>query len=119
MKVICILILLWLFMLVPAGAEVVTVSTSDSTVVFTNTQANSAWSPTALVYQRAEVAPVVLSLYRHGNDQVVLLSSVSVTASNIIWVPEARYLFEAGTALVVDSSIENFSVQLHRVAIDE
>lgn len=97
-----------------AMGDVVTMSTEGSTVSFTNSQNNFVWSPTALIYTRADSVPVTLSIHRYGNGQPVLLSSISATASNLIWAPQARYVFTKGSALVITSSVANFSIQLHR-----
>lgn len=97
-------------------ADVVTATTAESQVAFTNSQSNFAWSPSAVVYQRADVVPVTVSIYRHGQGQVVLLSTISATASNIIWIPEGRYFFGTDSSLVLTSSVNNFTVQLHREA---
>lgn len=99
---------------VAARADVVTASTVGGRVAFTNDQSNFAWSPTALIFTRAQSEPVSLSIYRHGNGQEVLLAAISATASNLIWLPGNRYIFNTGSALVLFSSVTNFSVQLHR-----
>jgi len=97
-----------------AMGDVVTVSTEGSVIAVTNSQNNFVWSPTAVIYSRADAVPVTLSIHRYGNGQPVLLSSISTTASNLIWAPTARYVFPKGSALVVSSSVTNFSIQLHR-----
>lgn len=97
-----------------ARADVVTLSTEGTTVEFTNSQNNFVWSPTALIYSRNDSVSITLTIHRYGNGQPVLLSSISATASNLIWAPQARYIFTKGSSLVLTSSVANFSVQLHR-----
>lgn len=110
------LLLIVLFLLLAALAigDVVSVSTEGSVIAITNSQNNFNWSPSAVIYSRADAVPVTLSIHRYGNGQPVLLSSISAMASNLIWVPQARYGFGKGSALVVSSSVTNFSIQLHR-----
>lgn len=110
----CIRIVIVLVLAYAARADVVTASTEESSVSFTNSQSNFAWSPTALIYTREDAVPVSVSILRHGNGQAVLLASISVTASNLIWLPQSRYIFNTDSALVVESSVTNFSIQLHR-----
>lgn len=97
-----------------ARAEVVTASTGGHVVAFTNDQSNRVWSPSALLFSREPAEPVELAVYRYGNEQQVLLGRVSATATNLTWLPRARYVFGTGSSLVVVSSVTNFTVQLHR-----
>lgn len=108
------LIALFLLLAALAMGDVVSVTTEGSVIAFTNSQNNFAWTPTAVIYSRADSVPVTLSIHRYGNGQPVLLSSISATASNLIWAPTARYVFTKGSALVVSSSVTNFAIQLHR-----
>lgn len=119
MKLPLLIIILIVITTVSARADVVIESTTGTTVAFTNSQSNFAWSPSAIIYTRADTVPVSLSIYRHGNGQSILLASISATASNLIWVPQSRYLFATGSSLVLESSVDNFSVQLHREAAHE
>jgi len=107
-------ILLFLLLAGLAMGDVVSVSTNGSVIAVTNSQNNFVWTPTAVIYTRADSVPVTLSILRYGNGQPVLLSSISATASNLIWAPQARYVFTKGSALVITSSVANFSIQLHR-----
>lgn len=100
-------------------ADVVTASTEGSSVAFTNSQSNFAWSPSALIFTRDQADSVSLSIYRHGQGQSVLLATISATASNLIWVPGNRYIFNTGSSLELVSSVTNFSTQLHREPVHE
>jgi len=108
------IVLLLLLIASVARSDVVTVSTTGSSIAITNDQSNFVWTPTAVIYSRTDAIPVTLSIHRYGNGQPVLLSFISATASNLIWLPTARYVFTRGSALVVSSSATNFSIQLHR-----
>lgn len=108
------LFLIFVLLVSLALGDVVSVSTEGSVIAVTNSQNNYVWTPTAVIYSRADAVPVTLSIHRYGNGQPVLLSSISATASNLIWAPTARYVFTKGSALVVSSSVTNFSIQLHR-----
>jgi hypothetical protein len=100
-------------------ADVVIASTEGSSVAFTNNQSNFAWSPSALIFTRDQADTVSLSIYRHGQGQSVLLATISATASNLIWVPGNRYIFNTGSSLELVSSVTNFSIQLHREPVHE
>lgn len=101
------------------SADVVTVSTEGQQVAFTNDQSNLVWSPSAVIVLRGTSEPVELSIFRHGQGQQVLLAQISATASNLIWLPRARYGFGTGSSLVVVSSVADFTVQLHRGPIHD
>ena len=109
-----ILITMLLLLALGGRAEVVTASTVGHVVAFTNDQSHSVWTPSALLFSREPTEPVELAVYRYGNEQQVLLGRVSATATNLTWLPRARYVFGTGSSLVVVSSVSNFTVQLHR-----
>jgi hypothetical protein len=97
-----------------ARGDVLVESTAGDTVVFTNTQAHFYWTPAAMAYTRDNPVPVSVSVYRYGNGNILLLSSMTATSSSLIWIPPAAYQFGPNSALVVVSSVTNFTVQLHR-----
>ena len=98
-------------------ADVVTSSTTNQAVVFTNDQAHAVWSPTALLIAFPAPATTTVSVARQGNGVTVTLATTSITnASSLVWNPAATYLFPQGTALSITATESNFTAQLHRRA---
>ena len=98
-----------------AHADVVTTSTAAHVASFTNSQANFAWSPAAVVLALPAPASLSVTISRSGNGASVVLAQKTVSdADTIIWVPDADYVFNAGSALSVSSTVAQFTVQLHR-----
>jgi hypothetical protein len=98
-----------------AHADVVTSNTANHVVSFTNAQANFAWSPAAVVLALPAPASLSVTISRSGNGSSVVLAQKTVSdADTIIWVPDADYVFNAGSALSVSSTVAQFTVQLHR-----
>lgn len=98
-----------------ARADVVTTATVNRVAVFTNAQANFAWSPSALILTPSTPASLTVTITRNGNGASVVLAQKTVTdAEVIVWVPDADYVFNAGSALSVSTTVENVTVQLHR-----
>ena len=98
-----------------ARADVVTTSTVNHVTAFTNTQANFAWSPSAVILSFPAASSPTVTLYRHGNGTNVVLARTSATDTDtLIWVPEAAYTFGQSSALSVSSTVSSFTIQLHR-----
>ena len=98
-----------------AHADVVTSNTANHLAVFTNSQANFAWSPAAVILSFPSSASPTVTLYRHGNGTNVVLARTSATDTDtLIWVPEASYTFGQGSALSASSTVASFTIQLHR-----
>jgi hypothetical protein len=98
-----------------ARADVVTTSTVNHVASFTNAQANFAWSPAAVVLALPAPSTLSVTISRSGNGASVVLAQKTVSnADTIIWVPDADYVFSAGSALSVSSTVAQFTIQLHR-----
>ena len=98
-----------------AHADVVTTSTVNYVASFTNSQANFAWSPAAVILSFPSSVSPTVTLYRHGNGTNVVLARTSATDTDtLIWVPEASYTFGQGSALSASSTVASFTIQLHR-----
>jgi glutamine phosphoribosylpyrophosphate amidotransferase len=98
-----------------ALGDVVSTTTTNQVAVFTNNQANAAWSPTAVVLSLPASTSLSVAVHRVGNGVAAKLAETSVTdADTVIWVPEAAYVFGKGSALRVTASTSNFTAQLHR-----
>lgn len=98
-----------------AHADVVTSNATNHVASFTNAQANFAWSPAAVVLALPAPASLSVTISRSGNGASVVLAQKTVSdADTIIWVPDADYVFNAGSALSVSSTVAQFTVQLHR-----
>ena len=98
-----------------ARADVVTSNTTNHVASFTNSQANFAWSPAAVILSFPSSVSPTVTLYRHGNGTNVVLARTSATDTDtLIWVPEAAYSFGAGSALSASSTVASFTIQLHR-----
>ena len=98
-----------------ARADVVTTSTVSHVASFTNSQANFAWSPAAVILSFPSSVSPTVTLYRHGNGTNVVLARTSATDTDtLIWVPEASYTFGQGSALSASSTVASFTIQLHR-----
>jgi len=98
-----------------AHADVVTSNATAHVTSFTNAQANFAWSPAAVILSFPSSVSPTVTLYRHGNGINVVLARNSATDTDtLIWVPDADYVFNAGSALSVSSTVAQFTVQLHR-----
>jgi len=108
--------LLFLIALATASrADVVTSSTTNHVAVFTNAQANFAWSPSAVILTFPAPASPTLTITRQGNGGPVLLARTTATdADTVTWLPDAGYVFGPGSALCVSSTVASFTVQLHR-----
>ena len=98
-----------------ARAEVVTSNTTNHVAAFTNSQANFAWSPAAVILSFPSSVSPTVTIYRHGNGTNVVLARTSATDTDtLIWVPEASYTFGQGSALSASSTVASFTIQLHR-----
>ena len=98
-----------------AHADVVTSNTTNHVASFTNSQANFAWSPAAVILSFPSSVSPTVTLYRHGNGTNVVLARTSATDTDtLIWVPEAAYVFGTGSSLSASSTVASFTIQLHR-----
>lgn len=97
-----------------AHADVVNSNTTGHVVAFTNAQSNFSWTPKAvgIIYTSPVNASVTIT--RHGNGNVLTLSSNTFTAKSTIWIPPGQYYFPQHSSLVISSSVAGFTVQLHR-----
>jgi hypothetical protein len=100
-----------------ARADVVSTSTTNLTVVFTNGQANASWTPTAVLIAFPSATTTTVTITRTGEGSTVTLSSTSATnVQSLVWAPAADYIFPKHSALTVSATVSNFSAQLHRKA---
>lgn len=98
-----------------ARADVVSVTTAGNTASFTNSQANFAWTPTAVMVAFPEPGTTTLAILRYGNALAVTLDTATVTGSQqVIWLADADFLFGPGSSLVITSTRPGFTAQLHR-----
>lgn len=84
-------------------------------VAVTNTQANSAWAPVAVLVRYAAPAAGTVTVHRASAGVVYTLAVCAFTnAQTVVWIPEAPYVFEPGDALLIGSSETNGVVQVIR-----
>ncbi len=111
------LIAIFFALVLATCADVVSTSTTNQAVVFTNSQANVVWSPTALLIAFPAPVTSTVSVARQGNGVTVTLAATSITnAQSLVWNPASDYLFPQGTSLAITAAESNFTAQLHRKA---
>ena len=88
---------------------------AGGTFAVTNRQANSVWTPVAVLWKFTAATNAALTVSRVSQGETFLVSSQVVTAvSTAIWIPEAAYPFEFGDVLRVTSTVTNGVVQIIR-----
>ena len=94
---------------VGAGSVVV----AGGTVAVTNAQANSVWSPVAvlLAYRTPATGSVAVARIS-GGVEYALGSHEAAGATGLVWVADAPYPFAAGDVLVVRSPETNGTAQV-------
>ena len=98
-----------------AAPWAVTEALVGGSVVVTNSQANSVWSPVAVFWKFAGATNAVLTVSRVSQGETFLVSSQNVVnAGTAIWIPEAPYPFAVGDELRVTSTVTNGVVQIIR-----
>jgi hypothetical protein len=92
-----------------------TYSMVGGTVAVTNEQANSVWTPVAVLWSYAGATTTTVTAARTSQGNTYLLGRQVVSnASTVIWVAEAEYPFEFGDVLVLTSSDTNGAAQVIR-----
>jgi len=97
-----------------AGGFVVTRSLDGGgTVAVTNTQANSVWSPVAVLLTYATPATGTVAVARiSGGVEYALGSYDAAGATGLVWVADAPYPFATGDVLAVRSGETNGTAQV-------
>ena len=113
-------VLLVLVVLAAVGAAVAapwasTESLASGSVAVTNRQANSVWTPVAVLWKFSTPTNAALTVSRVSLGETFLVSSQNVAnAGTAIWIPEAPYPFECWDVLRVSSTATNGVVQIIR-----
>jgi len=98
-----------------AGGWATTHSLEGGSVALTNSQANSAWAPVAVLWAFGEATNATVTVARVSQGATFALGASEVTnASSAVWVPEAVYPFGTGDVLKIESSVTNGRVQVIR-----
>lgn len=96
-----------------AGGFVVTRRLDSGEVAVANTQANSVWSPVAVLVSFETPATGTVSVARiSGGVEYLLGSHEASGATGLVWVADAPYPFAEGDVLVVRSAETNGTVQV-------
>ena len=96
-----------------AGGYAVTRSLAGGTVAVTNAQANSVWSPVAVLLAYRTPATGTVAVARvSGGAEYALGSHAAAGATGLVWVADAAYPFAAGDVLVVRSPQTNGTAQV-------
>ena len=87
----------------------------SGTVVVSNSQANSSWVTVAVMLQYAGPSTGTAQVSRVSQGVSVLLGWRAFTnVTSMVWIPEGRYSFGCGDALVVGSTVTNGVLQVTR-----
>ena len=98
-----------------AGGWATTYSLTNGTVAVTNTQANSAWAPVAVLWSFTAGTNASLAVSRVSAGSTFRLGTMGVTnATTAVWVPETDYPFEFGDVLEMSCTATNGVVQVIR-----
>ena len=98
-----------------AGGWTSTYSLAGGTVGVTNTQANSSWVPVSVMLNFAGPSNGTGEVWRVSQDNWFLLANCAFSGvKTVVWVPDAKYPFGLGEALVIRSSVTNGIVQVIR-----
>ncbi|HMP76846.1 MAG TPA: hypothetical protein PKE12_11195 [Kiritimatiellia bacterium] len=115
MKTTLLILMALLTLALAALGDVVSATTTNQVVAFTNSQRNALWTPTALIVTVPSPTNFTLHIFRHGQGGVVLLARKDVVdTGTLIWAPDAEYRFPQSSALEVVATTSNFTAQLHR-----
>ena len=98
-----------------AGGWTETYSLASGSVSVTNSQANSAWVPVAVMWKFTSTGTGTAEVSRVSqNASFMLARCVFTNVSSMVWVPEAPFPFGFGDALEIRSSVTNGVVQMIR-----
>jgi hypothetical protein len=101
----------------PAAAEgwAKTFGLAGGSVALTNAQANTVWSPVAVLWAFDGATNATLRVERESQGNWFLLGAFTVTNGTCaVWIPEADYPFALGDVFTVTSTATNGSVQVIR-----
>ena len=88
---------------------------AGGSVALTNSQANTAWAPVAVLWKFNAATNATVTVERISQSNTFLLGIASISnATSAVWVPEADYPFIVGEVLRVGSSATNGVVQVIR-----
>jgi hypothetical protein len=92
-----------------------TYSLNAPTVAITNGQANTVWTPVAVLWSFPGATTATVTVARTSQGNTHLLGQLAVSnSSGVIWVSEADYPFEFGDVLSVTSTDTNGVVEIIR-----
>ena len=84
-------------------------------VAVSNSQANSSWTVAAVMWQYRSASTGTVTVSRVSQGVSVLLGWRAFTnVTSMVWIPEGRYSFGCGDALVVGSTVTNGVLQVVR-----
>ncbi len=94
-----------------------TYSLTNGSVGVSNSQANSCWTPVAVLWKFSTVTNAQLAVHRESQGSSFVLSQFDASnTASVVWVPEAAYPFSFGDTLLLISSFSNGQVQVIRKA---
>ena len=92
-----------------------TYALTNGTATVSNAQANSSWTPLAVLWKFPATTNTQLTVYRQSQGNTFVLSQFEASnTASVVWVPEAAYPFAFGDALLLTSSVSNGQVQVIR-----
>ncbi len=92
-----------------------TYALTNGTATVSNSQANSTWTPLAVLWKFSATTNTQLTVYRQSQGVTFVLSQFEASnTASVVWVPEAAYPFAFGDALLLTSSVSNGQVQVIR-----
>ena len=113
--VICLAVAVSLPYAAHAGGWAATYPLTNGSVAVTNTQANSAWAPVAVLWSFTAGTNATLAVSRVSAGSTFRLGTMGVTnATTAVWVPEAEYPFQFGDVLEMSCTATNGVVQVIR-----
>ena len=96
-----------------AGGTAASYRLDGGVVAVTNTQANSSWSPVALLVRFDAAAGGTVTVMRVSQGNTFTLGSCAFTgATNLVWVADCEYPFGFGDVLTVTSTVTNGVAQI-------
>ncbi len=94
-----------------------TLGLTNGAAAVSNGQANSCWTPVAVLWKFTAVTNAQLTVQRASQGEAFVLSQFAASnTASVVWVPEAAYPFSCGDVLMLSSTVSNAQVQVIRKA---
>ena len=118
MKRFLIFILIGVVLVLSARAWTTEHNITKGTVVISNDQDHSSWTPVAafVVYPNRRTGSITVTRTCHGIE-IPLYTGSFTKVANVSWVPNAEYPFDTGDSLTITSTVPTGIVQIIRRAI--